>query len=294
MPELPEVETIARNLATQLPGCQILAVEKLDWERMVETPSLPLFQSTLPGRCVQGVGRRAKWLLLLLDGGWTLALHLRMSGRVGVSGSNPSADRHTHLVLALDDGRRFLGFRDPRKFGRVRLLDAGGFTKLHTAYGPEPLSDQFRPADLAHILSTHHTRLKPLLLNQAVLAGLGNIYVDEALWLAGLHPLRCSTTLTFTEGSHLHAAIRSVLTAAIQRGGSTLRDYRDGYGERGHNQEYFSVYRRTGQPCPRCGTPIERIRVAQRGTHLCPVCQPAAPATHSPIHPSPPHSPHSH
>lgn len=283
MPELPEVETIARDLATQLPGRTIVAVEKLDWERMVETHAPPAFQATLAGRTMQRVGRRAKWLLLTLDGGWTLALHLRMSGRVGIQCSNPSADRHTHLVLALDvldeERGRFLSFRDPRKFGRVRLLEPGGLEALHTAYGPEPLSDHFHPADLSHILSRHRTRLKPLLLNQAVLAGMGNIYVDEALWLAGLHPLRLAAALTPDEGSRLHVAIRTVLTEAIQRGGSTLRDYRNGYGERGQNQNYFAVYRRTGQPCPRCSTPIERIRVAQRGTHLCPVCQPApAPA----------------
>lgn len=274
MPELPEVETIARGLDVQVSGERIAAIVKLDWERMVETPDLPTFRRVLPGRHITRVGRRAKWLLCSLDAGWTLAFHLRMSGRLLVMASDTPPDTHTHLVLSLHNGQS-LHFHDQRKFGRVRLLDPPGLAALDTAYGPEPLATTFRADDLAGVLAAHRTRLKPLLLNQRVLAGLGNIYVDESLWHARLHPLQSACTLTHDDATRLHTAIRAVLERAIVSGGSTLRDYRDGYGAFGRNQEHFAVYQRTGKPCPRCGTPIERLVVAQRGTHICPTCQQA-------------------
>ncbi len=274
MPELPEVETIAWSLAPQLEGRVIAAIEKLDWERMVETPDGATFRHTLVGRSVERVGRRAKWLLFTLDAGWTLALHLRMSGRLCVYGADAPADTHTHLVVALDNGQR-LFFRDPRKFGRVRLLDGAGVAALQAAYGPEPLDNSFHAGDLGQRLARRHARLKPLLLDQTFLAGLGNIYVDESLWMARLHPMRVASTLTPAEAERLYHAIRAVLNQAIASGGSTLRDYRNGYGEAGHTQEYFAVYGRKEKPCPRCGADIERVVVAQRGTHICPVCQPA-------------------
>jgi formamidopyrimidine-DNA glycosylase len=272
MPELPEVETAARDLAAQVAGCTIVAIEKLDWERMVETPEPAQFRVLLPGRRIGAVGRRAKWLLLTLDAGWTLALHLRMSGSVSVCPAEEAADSYTHLVLLLEDGRRIF-FRDVRKFGRVRLLDAAGLAALDQQHGLEPLGEQFTPAALAALLARRQSRLKPLLLNQAIVAGLGNIYVDESLWLARLHPLRAANSLSTDEVSSLHAAIRTILTRAIDSGGSTLRDYRNGYGQAGTNQDHFAVYQRTGQPCLRCDTTIERVAVAQRGTHLCPTCQ---------------------
>lgn len=272
MPELPEVETAARSLAAQVIGRRITAIEKLDWERMVETSTPADFRALLPGRSIAAVGRRAKWLLLTLDAGWTLALHLRMSGSVSVRAADEPADSYTHLVLALDDGRR-LFFRDIRKFGRARLLDAAGLAALDASLGPEPLSDSFQAHSLARLLQGRRTPIKPLLLNQAVLAGLGNIYADESLWQARLHPLRPASSLQPGEIEALYQAICSVLTKAITHGGSTLRDYRDGYGQAGGNQEHFAVYQRAGQPCLRCGTPIVRMVVAQRGTHLCPQCQ---------------------
>lgn len=273
MPELPEVETVARSLAAQVLDRRIVAVEKLDWERMVETPDLASFLAHLPGRQILAIGRRAKWLLLTLDDGWTLALHLRMSGRISVHDPTVTPNIYTHLVLALDDGRRIF-FEDQRKFGRVRLLDADGLAALNASLGPEPLQESFGPDDLAERLLRRHTRLKPLLLDQSVIAGLGNIYVDEALWHAQLHPNRAASSLHSDEIARLYAAIRTVLEQGIHNNGSTLRNYRDGYGERGQNQEYFAVYGRKGQPCFRCGASIVRIVVAQRGTHLCPVCQP--------------------
>jgi formamidopyrimidine-DNA glycosylase len=272
MPELPEVETAARSLASQVLGRQIVAVERLDWERMVEAPDVSAFRALLPGRTILAVRRRAKWLLADLDAGWTLALHLRMSGSIIVQSSDEPADHHTHLVLQLDDGRRIF-FRDVRKFGRVRLLDAEGLAQLDARYGGEPLEASFTPDTLRDLLRGRRTRIKPLLLDQSSIAGLGNIYTDEALWRARIHPLRSAASLTNAESDRLYEAIRSALALGLEHGGSTLRDYRNGYGEKGHTQEYFNVYDRKGQPCSRCGTLIERIVVAQRGTHICPTCQ---------------------
>ncbi len=272
MPELPEVETAARDLAAQITGNQIVAIDKLDWERMIETPTPADVRALLPRRQFVQIGRRAKWVLATLDGGWTLAIHLRMSGNLSVQPATEPADKHTHLVLRLDDGRQVF-FHDPRKFGRLRLLDAAGLHALDAAHGPEPLDAAFTVAVLRERLLRYRRTLKPLLLDQTVIAGLGNIYVDESLWVARLHPLRPADSLTRSEISALHAAIQQVLTQAIRNKGSTLRDYRTGYGQRGENQDYFHAYGRTGQPCPRCGTPILRLVVGQRGTHICPTCQ---------------------
>ncbi len=273
MPELPEVEIAATTLAPQVIGRRISAIEKLDWERMVETPDLPTFYALLPGRSILSVGRRAKWILITLDADWTLALHLRMSGNVFVAEVETSPDIHTHLVLALDNGRRIF-FHDQRKFGRLRLLDADGLVQLNAQHGPEPLSDDFTPSTLEGILAGRPTRIKLLLLDQARIAGLGNIYVNEALWMAGISPLRPASSLNRADVERLYTAIRRVLAQAIQNQGSTLRNYRNGYGQSGQNQEHFLVYDRAGTPCPRCGTTIERIVQGQRSTYLCAHCQP--------------------
>ena len=272
MPELPEVEHAARGLGAQLVGRRIVAVTKMDWERMVEVPAVEQFLALLENRTVLAANRRAKWILLTLDGGWTLGLHLRMSGSVAVHGPEAQPDAYTHLVLLLDDGRQMF-FHDTRKFGRARLLDAAGLAALDAAHGLEPLTDVFTPEALAERLRTRRTRLKPLLLDQKVIAGIGNIYADEALWLAQLHPLRSSDSLDDDEIARLHGGIRMALLQGLEHGGSTLRDYRNSYGQSGNNQEHFNVYDRRGRPCPRCGTAIERIVVGQRGTHLCPFCQ---------------------
>jgi formamidopyrimidine-DNA glycosylase len=275
MPELPEVEHAARSLGAQIVGRTIVAVTRLDWERMVETPAVEQFLELLQGRQVLAAGRRAKWIVLTLDGGWTLALHLRMSGSITVHGAAAQPDAYTHLALLLDDGRQVF-FHDTRKFGRARLLDNAGVAALEAAHGVEPLSDAFTPALLAALLNKRRARLKPLLLDQRVIAGIGNIYADEALWNAQLHPLRASDSLNDDEVARLHSGIRLALLQGLEYGGSTLRSYRNGYGEPGSNQEHFNVYNQQGKPCPRCGTLIEKIVVAQRGTHLCPFCQPLA------------------
>lgn len=272
MPELPEVETVARTLAPQIVGKRIVDIERLDWERMVETPPVADFRALLPGRAILDVGRRAKWVLITLDAGWTLAVHLRMSGNLIVVEADYEADHHTHLILALDSGQRIL-FRDIRKFGRVRLLDQHGLAQLSASHGHEPLTDDFTVATLRDLLAGRSTKIKPLLLDQARIAGMGNIYTDEALWRSGISPLRSAGSLSNDEIVRLYEAIRHVLALGLEYGGSTLRDYRNSFGERGQTQEHFNVYGRAGKPCPRCGTSIERIVVAQRGTHICPTCQ---------------------
>jgi formamidopyrimidine-DNA glycosylase len=272
MPELPEVEIIARSLAPQLVGRTILDVERLDWERMVETPAVGVFRREIAGQRIVAARRRAKWLLLALDRGWTLALHLRMSGRLEVHPPDDEARAHVHLIIRLDDQRR-LFFDDERKFGRVRLLDAAGLAALDAAHGPEPLDDHFTAAELGRILRGRRTRIKPLLLDQRVIAGIGNIYASEALWLARIHPLTPACAIEADGVTALHTAIRQALTSAIEHEGSSLRNYRNGYGLRGQNQEHFLAYDRDGHPCQRCGTPIERIVVGQRSTFFCPTCQ---------------------
>lgn len=272
MPELPEVEHAARTLGEQIAERRIVGVTKLDWERMIETPPAERFVELLRGRIVLAAGRRAKWLLLTLDEGWTLALHLRMSGAITVHGPTAQPDTHTHLVLLLDDGRQVF-FHDTRKFGRARLLDADGMAALDAAHGPEPLTATFTPEALAAIVRARRTPIKQLLLDQKAIAGIGNIYADEALWLARLHPQRASNSLDSVEVARLHAGIRKVLLSGLAHGGSTLRNYRNSYGERGANQDHFNVYDQEGKPCPRCSTPIVRIVIAQRGARFCPACQ---------------------
>jgi formamidopyrimidine-DNA glycosylase len=253
-------------------GCQFTGVIKLDWERMVETPAPPAFRALLAGRIVLGARRRAKWILLELDGGWTLALHLRMSGHVTVESGRIEPGPYVHLVIGLADGRQVF-FHDTRKFGRARLLDAIGLAALESDHGAEPLDPAFTPERLGELLFTRNRQLKPLLLDQHIVAGIGNIYADEALWRAQLHPLRTSNTLNSAEIERLHAAIRSALESGIRNGGSTLRDYRNAYGEAGTNQQHFFAYDRTGQPCSRCGATIIKTFIGQRGTHYCPECQ---------------------
>lgn len=233
-------------------------------------------EAELPGRVVRAIERRGKYLVMRLDRG-ALVVHRRMTGNLILRPPEGPPAPHTHLVISFDDGQE-LHFVDPRKFGRVYYFRSGDDLAAFLAarLGPEPLGD-LTPEQLAERLQRRGGRLKPLLLDQAFLAGLGNLYTDEALWLAGLHPLRVARSLTRAEAERLHAAMVEVLEAAIRRRGTSLSDYRDAEGVPGENQHHLRVYGRHGQPCARCGANIQRQVVVQRGTWTCPVCQPLSP-----------------
>jgi formamidopyrimidine-DNA glycosylase len=272
VPELPEVETVRRSLEAALVGRRIAKVTHIAWMRTIAEPSPDLFRELLRDRLVTGVERRAKYLVIRLDRDEALVVHLRMTGRLTLQSPDAEPDQHTHVVLRLDDGRQIF-FRDTRKFGRIWLLDAEGFEALQARLGREPLDEALTAEEFRTLLRRRKGRLKPLLLDQKFIAGLGNIYVDEALWSAKLHPLRTVRSLDDDDIDRLYQAIRSVLEAALEHRGTSFSDYRDALDQPGSNQHFLNVYQRAGQPCSRCGTPIERMLVAQRGTHYCPSCQ---------------------
>ena len=276
MPELPEVETYVRELEPLLGGRRILAAE-VRWQRTIAGPSPEEFVARIAGQRFVSFGRRAKYMLLGLDEGDTLIVHLRMTGHMYVKDAAEAPDAHTHVLFDLDDGRR-VHYQDPRKFGRMWLTSQPEM--ILRKLGPEPLSDAFSGDQLAGKLAGRKAAIKALLLDQALTAGVGNIYADEALFRAGLHPLRPGGSLTPGEVERLRQAVAAVLTDGIAAagsslGGSSLQNYSRPGGQTGNFQEEHRVFRRTGQPCLTCGAPIERIVVGQRSTHFCPNCQPS-------------------
>jgi formamidopyrimidine-DNA glycosylase len=273
MPELPEVETIVRDLRPKLVGRTITGVRHCDWPKTVAPLDPAYFCAALGGETILDVTRRAKYILLHLSSGRVLAIHLRMTGALTTHPASHPAGKATRLIFQLDNGAE-LHFTDARKFGKVRLLTPDEVPAFLDSLGPEPLPDDFTLARFRALLAGRRAQLKPLLLNQRVLAGLGNIYADEALFLARIHPLRTAASLTEDETERLYHAIRQVLTQGIANRGTTISDYRDGSGDKGRNQEALNAYGQRDQPCPRCGTPIVRLVVGGRGTHICPACQP--------------------
>jgi len=270
MPELPEVETIARHLAPVLTGQTIAHVDVL-WKRTVDRPTPDAFCAALTGACVMDVSRRGKFIQVALSTGQTLLVHLRMSGKFAVICDGPGDNKHARLRWQLGDGA-WVVFIDPRKFGRFYLVDDP--REITGDLGPEPLSADFTPEWLAAHLAQRRGEIKPLLLNQRFIAGLGNIYVSEALWQAGIHPQRIAGTLSAAEANRLHAAIVAALRAGLENGGTSLDGlYAYPSGGTGRNQEYLRVYDRAGEQCPRCGYAVERIVQGQRSTYFCPVCQ---------------------
>ena len=269
MPELPEVETIRRELAPRVVGRRINEVE-IRWPGIIARVSPDIFRQRVQGACVTDMGRRGKYLLWTLEPEGTVIVHLRMTGQLHHHPSPVPADKHTHLIMRLDDGSE-VHYRDVRKFGRWYWTSAPEEVVGHL--GPEPLSPEWTVEEFAAALGRRRRPIKALLLDQRVVAGLGNIYADEALFVAGIHPLRRGDTLRVEEVRRLHEAIRQVLLEALHAGGSTFSTYqRPDMGE-GTYQRRHRVFRRTGHPCPVCGTPIERIRVSGRSTHFCPHCQ---------------------
>jgi len=281
MPELPEVETVARGLQARLSGATIRSAAVL-WDRTISHP-LPAarFADEIAGGVVKRVGRRAKSVVLHLGDGRVMTVALRMTGALIVAAPGAPPDPNARVVFELADGRQ-LRFRDTRKFGRIGLYPGRGRRRVADVFarhGPEPLPASFSAARLAARLRRRRARLKTLLLDQSFIAGVGNIYADEALWRARLHPLRRADTLTEVEVRRLHRAIRAALREGLAGGGASYRDYVNPDGEPGLAAERMRVYRRTGEPCPRCGRPIQRTVVGQRATHFCPRCQPAPDAS---------------
>lgn len=267
MPELPEVETIRAQLAPRLEGRTLARVEIFD-PRLTRPHDLFEVIEELEGDVVVGVERRGKYLLLRLESGLALLVHLRMTGSFGFAPVS-----HERAVIDLDDGSR-LAYRDVRRFGTWLVLDGGDLEPyLAAKNGPEPLGPRFTSTWLARQLARRRAPVKAVLLDQRVVAGLGNIYADEALWRARVSPLRPANELEPGDVNRVHRGIRAALRAGIERQGSTLRDYATPNGSAGAMQDEFRVYGRDGQPCPRCGTTIAKARVGGRGTWFCPRCQ---------------------
>jgi formamidopyrimidine-DNA glycosylase len=275
MPELPEVETTARGLRPRLVGRRIIVVDGVDWPRMLPNITPADLSAALLDREVFAVERRGKYLMLQFTNCSSLLLHRKMSGNLVLRPPGNLPARHTHLILGFDGGLE-LHFVDPRKFGRIYFFPSPeAYADFIAArLGPEPLDD-LSPAHLGALLAGRRGRLKSLLLDQRFLAGLGNLYADEALWQARLHPERAADSLTRSEIGRLSVAIREVLEGAIARRGTSLSDYVDAAGEPGENQDFLLAYGRAGLPCQRCARPIVRRLVGQRGTWFCPHCQKA-------------------
>jgi formamidopyrimidine-DNA glycosylase len=270
MPELPEIETFRRNLRDGTPevpsllGKRIRAARLL-WERTLAEPTPEEFRSRIVGQTIRDFGRRAKYLLIQLDRD-TLVIHLRMSGDLLVETESDPVATHHRFLLIFEDRTR-LAFNDTRKFGRIWLL--ADPAPLLEKLGPEPLDDSLTPKIIHDRLSTRRRQLKPLLMDQSFIAGLGNIYTDEALHRSRLHPQTLASGLTEEQSARLLENIRTVLKAGIAANGASI----DWVYRGGGFQNQFQVYDRKGKPCYQCRTPIERIVVGQRGTHICPQCQ---------------------
>ena len=303
MPELPEVEYTARQLRAEIVGATISKAHVF-WERSIGHPALPDFLLEVSERRIEGVRRRGKFLLLDLSGDLVLTIHRRMTGNflllspgwlldTSLQSDDPIAwstrgptfapetpIEHTYshelsycrVCFDLSDGRRLL-FTDPRKFGRIELWPREQEAVALKGLGPEPLSSAFSAEYLAEALAKRKTGIKQMLLDQTLVAGVGNIYADEALFYARVHPLRSAASLTPDEVRALHEGIVTVLTRAIEHGGTSFNDYRDLWGEAGDNYNHVHVYKQEGKPCDRCGSLIERLVIAQRGAHFCPGCQ---------------------
>ncbi len=274
MPELPEVQTMVDDLnRADLIGHHIDRLQ-VRWPATVSGLTVQQFCKTIKGQRICSIGRRAKYLVIGMSRGDTLIVHLRMTGRFQLAQARQKPSKHIHVIMALDD-KRSLWFHDTRKFGRFYLTRRPDI--ILGSLGPEPMSPQFRARTLHRLLSSRDRQIKPLLLDQTVIAGLGNIYADEALWSAKIHPQKKASTLSDQQLRRLHRAIRHVLRLGLKHAGTTLGS---GLGnfysigrEQGRNRNHLKVFQRTGSPCPRCHEKIVKMRVGQRGTHFCPSCQ---------------------
>lgn len=273
MPELPEVETVRKGLNQLIAGATIIGVDVF-WSRMITPPfSSERFQEVLIGERIHTVERRGKYLIFLLDH-WAMISHLRMEGKYTVTKTGEPYEAHTHVVFHLADNRD-LRYLDVRKFGRFSLvpIDKKESFEPIQKLGPEPTPTQFTLEKFRKKLGRTSRSIKTVILDQGVVAGVGNIYADESLFRARINPLKPANQLNDKESERLHDAIIAVISNAVEAGGTTIRTYKNTLGEAGKFQVNLNVYGKTNQACPRCGTPIEKTKVAQRGTHYCPNCQ---------------------
>ncbi|BAQ23776.1 DNA-formamidopyrimidine glycosylase [Streptococcus troglodytae] len=271
MPELPEVETVRRGLEHLIVGKKIVSVE-VRVPKMVKT-GVEDFQLDILGQIFESIDRRGKYLLLNLNK-QTIISHLRMEGKYLLFENEVPDNKHFHLFLGLDDGSTMV-YQDVRKFGTFELLPKSQVEAyfIQKKIGPEPKAEDFKLKPFEEGLAKSHKAIKTLLLDQHLVAGLGNIYVDEVLWASQIHPERPASGLTEEEAVLLRQQIIRIMQLAIKNGGSTIRTYRNALGEDGSMQDFLQVYGKTDQPCGRCATPIEKIKVGGRGTHFCPSCQ---------------------
>jgi len=282
MPELPEVETVARGLREVLPGRRVLSV-RLGKTDFIDDPAA--LEQDLPGGTFARIRRLGKYLVLDLEPRKTpaeessLLIHLGMTGKISVCPPETPVELHTHVFLALDDGRE-LRYNDVRRFGRMALLANGAHERVLGGLGLEPL--EISEAEFRTQIQARKSRIKAVLLNQSVMRGIGNIYADESLWRAKIHPEKIGTQLKDDELRRLHRAVQHILREAIRLRGSSISDYVDLDGGRGEFQQKHRAYQHDGKKCFRCGTIIRRIIVAGRSSHFCPQCQPAPPKPRKP------------
>ena len=275
MPELPEVETVRRTLLDRVRGRTIVGLRVGEFVGVVGPLGPEATSAAIVDRRIVDLARRGKYLRFDLDDDGALLVHLRMTGTLQLAAGNDPPLRFEHLAIALSNGQD-LRFADQRKFGRVHLATPAEIARLDARLGPEPLEPSFTADVLRERLARRSGRLKSVLLDQAVVAGLGNIYVDEALFRAGLHPERAANDLTWEERERLHREIVNVLKEALQNRGTSFSSFLDGYGASGSNQDALRVYGRgrRGDPCPRCGAPLTVLVVGGRSSHVCVSCQP--------------------
>jgi formamidopyrimidine-DNA glycosylase len=269
MPELPEVETVTNEIRPYVLGKRIKDVE-VYWPGTVKGNTVAEFVSGLKGQTITGVTRRGKFVVWQLSGGRRMLTHLKMTGALIAQEANVPPPPYNRVEITLENGLKVY-FRDPRKFGRMRIID---HDKAFDELGPEPLEPEFTAEVLESILKKRKSPIKPTLLDQTLIAGIGNMYADEALFEAKIHPLRAADSLSPIEYRKLHKAIQHVLNAAIERKGASISNYVRPGGELGHAHFAFKVAHRRGENCPRCGAALERMVVRGRGTYLCPHCQP--------------------
>lgn len=265
MPELPEVESVRKQLDPELSGRTVVEV----WTDPLPTVPREFHDvERAIGHQIERVGRRGKFMIAPLDDGLEMIMHLGMTGSFSLTGK----DAYARAIVGLDDGRELV-FRDPRRFGRLAVVDAGDYMTIPTLMllGPEPLSDDFDPDGFADVIARTKAPIKPFLLSQRPVAGVGNIYADEALWIARIHPM--SRRVGRERAFVLHQAIKDVLAASIEREGTTFRDFQMVNGESGRNASYLVAYGQVGKPCPRCGTAMKKMVLGGRGTTYCPRCQ---------------------